>query len=165
MNMTSVKSKIMDKTAEASKGNRGSVPLGLGLGLAILPACSDGQEAPSISSSGSASGSSIDGHASHGHDTHDHGSHGHDTHAGGMPTDAGSEDADSTGPAFIPELVGSAPPQTGPIDCKNLESTGIEVGQVPPNFTLLNARGEDVRLHDYCNHVVYIISGTMSCSH
>lgn len=160
-----MESRIMDKNAAARRASRWSAALALGLGLAMLPACGDPQEGPSISSSGAAGGSSTDAHASHGHDTHDHGSHGHDTEAGGMPTDAGSGNADGTGPGFVPELVGSAPPQPGPIDCSNLASTGIEVGQVPPNFTLLNARGEEVRLHDYCNHVVYVISGTMSCSH
>lgn len=137
--------------------------LGLALGLGLAPGCGDSQEDPALASSSGAS--STEGHASHGHDTHNHDSHGHDTDASGLPTEGGSGAADSTGPGFVPELVGSAPPLPGPIDCSNLQSSGIEVGQVPPNFTLLNARGEEVRLHDYCNHVVYVISGTMSCSH
>lgn len=95
---------------------------------------------------------------------HGHGdSHGHHPHpdTGTFPDTTGS----GSEAEFIPELVGSAPPDPGPRDCSALSPTGIEVGDVAPSFTLLNAFGKPVRLHDYCNHVVSLISGTMSCSH
>lgn len=112
-------------------------------------------------------------HGSHGsHGSHgDHGTHGshgdHGTHGegSGVGTDSAQGPGDQTGDAFDPSVPGSAPPAPGPIDCNALVSNGIEVGNVAPNFTLLDGHGNPVRLHDYCNHVVFLLSGTMSCTH
>lgn len=124
----------------------------LGLAFAIS-GCSE-------TSNEAGTGGQLGTRASGGHDSHGHDSHGHHPHP-----DTGTSSSTGTQPEFIPELVGSAPPDPGPRDCSALAPTGIEIGNVAPNFTLLNAFGKPVRLHDYCNHVVSLISGTMSCSH
>ena len=46
-----------------------------------------------------------------------------------------------------------------PIDaCRHdIESTGNTVGQITPNFELMNQDGETVRLHDFCGKVVLLV--------
>jgi hypothetical protein len=45
-----------------------------------------------------------------------------------------------------------------PIDaCRNdLEGTGMAEGDVIPDITLLDQYGEEVRIHDFCDHAVLI---------
>lgn len=111
--------------------------------------------------------STVGGHGSHGsHGSHgDHGTHGSHGDASGDATGSAQGPGDQTQEEFDPMVPGSAPPDPGPRDCNALVPTGIEVGDVAPNFTLLDGHGKEVRLHDYCNHVVFLISGTMSCTH
>lgn len=51
-------------------------------------------------------------------------------------------------------------PGKKPLDCSSIKATGDEVGQVPENLTLLAANGDMVSLHDYCNDVLLIMTGT-----
>lgn len=46
------------------------------------------------------------------------------------------------------------------IDCSSLKVSGNQLGQVPKNLTLLAANGDQVSLHDYCNEVVFLMTGT-----
>lgn len=42
--------------------------------------------------------------------------------------------------------------------CRNdVEPSGYEVGDIPEQVQLLNQFGETVRLHDFCNQVVYMV--------
>lgn len=88
-------------------------------------------------------------------DSHGHGSHDHLT---GSATS--SEDTTDTG--FNPSKVGIAPPEPGPRDCSTLMSTGIEEGDIAPDVIVQNAQGQNIRLHDYCNHTVLLLCGVMS---
>lgn len=64
-----------------------------------------------------------------------------------------SEPEDSTG-----STEGENP--GGKIDCSKLQVSGVEAGQVPGNVTLVNAKGEKVNLHDYCNDILYVMAGS-----
>lgn len=44
--------------------------------------------------------------------------------------------------------------------CRNdIEGTGQDVGDVLPQYEFLAQTGETVKLHDWCNHVVFIELG------
>jgi hypothetical protein len=70
----------------------------------------------------------------------------------------GEEIAQSTDPND-----GEDHPYTGgwAIDaCRDsIESTGNAVGQVAYNFELPDQFGDTVRLHDFCNRVIYLVFG------
>lgn len=129
-----------------------------GLALAGLTACGNPNESET-QTQGSISTTSTSATSEHHDHTHNHD---HDHKSSGASSQAGEGETDAV---FDPSQVGIAPPDPGPIDCSSLKPTGIEVGDTAPSFTLLNGRGDSIRLHDYCNHVIFLISGTMSCSH
>lgn len=132
-----------------------------GLRLAICgllafcaPACEKGSKGGEGVSTSSTAGGSHDSN----HDSHDHGSHGDHDHGSGVGTLPNG--GNNTG--FDPMGVGSAPPAPGPRDCSKLVSTGIKEGDVAPDVTVQNSLGQEVRLHDYCNHTVLLLCGVMS---
>ena len=51
-----------------------------------------------------------------------------------------------------------------PGDCPGLQSTGHRVGQVADDFALIDQFGETVRLHDYCDRQVLLVSSALWCS-
>ena len=73
---------------------------------------------------------------------------------GGAPTDPFGNPGEET------EDIPEESPYTGgwPYDsCRdNLESTGMAEGDVILDVTLLDQYGEDIRLHDFCNHTILI---------
>lgn len=56
--------------------------------------------------------------------------------------------------------TGNTKPKEGKIDCSKLKPTGIKVGNVAPNVSLKDAKGNTVNLHDYCNEIVYVMAGS-----
>ncbi len=52
-----------------------------------------------------------------------------------------------------------------PIDaCRwDVDATGNDVGQVADNFKLADQHGEKVRLHDFCDHAVIVVSSAGWC--
>ena len=70
----------------------------------------------------------------------------------GAPLD---DDGGDTGPPESPYIGGW---DIG--TCQNdVVSTGTNVGQVMPDFNLLDANGDTVRLYDFCHKAVWLISG------
>lgn len=51
-------------------------------------------------------------------------------------------------------------PEDGKIDCDQLKVTGSNIGEVPENLELVNAKGERVSLHAHCNDVLYLVAAT-----
>lgn len=74
----------------------------------------------------------------------------------------GGQDPNPTGNTT--DGTGSNDPDNDPdqpkIDCSSLKATGTQVGDIPPNVVLKDAKGQDVSLHEHCNSIVYIIAGT-----
>ena len=87
--------------------------------------------------------------------------------AGTDPTQA---DSDGDGFTDADELKSQTDPNDGeehpylrgwPMDdCRgSIVSTGNSVGQVAENFELMDRDGNMVRLHDFCNQTVLLVSG------
>lgn len=76
---------------------------------------------------------------------------------GGEPEDGSSSEEPGTEDSSEDEKDSS---DDGKIDCSALKVTGANIGQVPMNLELINAKGDKVSLHDYCNDVLYIAAAT-----
>lgn len=59
----------------------------------------------------------------------------------------------------VTALDGSGSGSTGAVACAGIQGEGHAVGQISPNWTLTDASGASVQLHDYCGKVIYIESG------
>ena len=79
--------------------------------------------------------------------------------------DSTDEDDDSSSDDSTDDTGGDTETDEDAIDCSMLTPTGKGIGDVPENVQLQDADGNLVGLHDYCNHVIYAITGTGYCSH
>jgi len=73
----------------------------------------------------------------------------------------GWEDEDEVDASTNPLDGGDHPYEQGwPIDsCRNnISPTGSQIGQITDNFELLSQTGEMVRLHDFCDRAVFLIT-------
>lgn len=84
--------------------------------------------------------------------------------SGDGPEDGGSSGDDGEpgdGSSGEPEPPGS--PYSGGWDIGDCQDqivpTGVGVGQVVPDFTLVDQFGDPVRLYDFCHEAVYIVAG------
>lgn len=52
-------------------------------------------------------------------------------------------------------------PKKGDIDCSKLKADGgTEIGDIPDNLTFMAANGKSVSLHEHCNSVILLMTGT-----
>ncbi|MEE9386725.1 MAG: hypothetical protein V3V08_25190, partial [Nannocystaceae bacterium] len=49
----------------------------------------------------------------------------------------------------------------GGMDCSLVAETGHAIGQTPTDYKLQDAAGNEHTLYEYCNEVVYAVTGTM----
>ena len=70
----------------------------------------------------------------------------------GPVTSSGSSAGESMGSSGAADSTGSA-------GCGPIQGEGFAEGQIAENWTLMDASGSPVNLHDYCGQVVYIELG------
>lgn len=81
------------------------------------------------------------------------------TSTGGDSGDETSSEDPGTDESTSEDDTGSTD-DDGNFICSKLKVTGSNIGQVPMNLELVNAKGDKVSLHDHCNDVLYIAAAT-----
>ncbi len=68
-----------------------------------------------------------------------------------------SSGASTAGP--LPGSSTAVADSTGSAGCGAIEGEGFAVGQIAEDWTLMDASGSPVALHDYCGQVIYLELG------
>lgn len=78
----------------------------------------------------------------------------------GEKTDeTGTDSGDSTSET-PDDTTSSDSTDDGKIDCSALKVSGSNIGEVPENLEMMDAKGNKVSLHEHCNDVLFLAAAT-----
>ena len=82
----------------------------------------------------------------------------------GSDNESDSGDPTSTGDEQTGDSTDEQSGDDSEKNCDGLVSDGVEVGNLPPDFTTMDQFGNEHSLHEHCGDYIYLVNGAMWCT-